>query len=250
MAKLLIHGSSWTVGAYKKSSTPNSDEKVKGGLADQLAYDHDVTNISVQDNMNLGIWLGLQNHLKNNSGYDAIIICQNDPLMDFGVWRSTDEHWLEQFGYTKQDLIDGGVDSITKMIDYLLEQFYRRVADAVGDTPTIIIDGPSKLNVELLSKYGLAYSDSWTTTLVESYEPTYLESSIELDYATQWLINTYPSKSRELKSEFIDYVDQIDEKIALYKEHPDMFAYHHPTVSGNKLFYRKIRERLQCQNVF
>lgn len=249
MAKLLIHGSSWTVGAYKKSSTPNSDEKVKGGLADQLAYDHDVTNISVQDNMNLGIWLGLRDHLKLKSDYDAIILCQNDPLMDFGIWRSTDAHWLDQFDYTKQDLIDSGADSIAKMIDYLLEKFYSRVAELVGDTPTIFIDGPSKLNEGLLSKYGLGHSDSWTKTLVESFNPTYLESSIELDYATQWLINTYPTKSRELKMEFIDYVEQIDEKLALYKGNPDMFAYHHPTVSGNKLFYRKLREKLKCQNV-
>jgi len=95
--RLLIQGSSWTVSAYKKSTTRNIDERVAGGLAELLSAEYDVTNISVQDDFNLGCWARLQEHLKNNNNYDSILICQNDPLRDLSVLRSTDAEWRNQF---------------------------------------------------------------------------------------------------------------------------------------------------------
>lgn len=244
--RLLIHGSSWTVGAYKKSSTPNSDTLVKGGLAELLSDDYDVTNISVQDNMNLGIWIGLREHLKHDSRYDKIIICQNDPLMDFGIWRNDDDGWLSQFPYSKKDLVDGNIDSISKMICYFLTMFYGKVSETVGDIPTYIIGGPSRLNIGLMNKYGLkSVGADWMQTLVPSYNPSYLESGTELDYATQWLIANFPQNEGKLKFEFIEFVEELNYKLEMYRGNPDLFAYHHPTAKGNALYYNIVKDGLK-----
>lgn len=243
--RLLIHGSSWTVGAYQKSNTQNVDELVAGGIAELLSVDNTVTNISVQDNMNLGIWMGLREHLKNNLNYDKILICQNDPSLDFGIWRNNDTEWLKQFPYTLQELRDSNVNTISGVLDFLLDKFYSKLGEVSEVIPVYIFAGPTKINVELALKYKLyVIEPDWMSTLVPEIESSYVESSIELDYVMQWLLNEYPSKKVELKTEFIEMSEKLNEKLSAYKSNPDLFAYHHPTVLGNKIYYQKIKEVL------
>lgn len=242
--RLLIHGSSWTVGAYKKSSTYNIDELVSGGIAELLSADFDVTNTSVQDNMNFGIWLGLANCKE----YDKILVCQNDPLLDFGIWRNTDSAWLQQFPYTPDELIQSGINSLSKLITFLVDRFYSKLSE-IGK-PIYLIGGPGVVDIALADKYGLhVIGPDWITALVPVYTPVAIESSLELDYAMQWLSQTFPDQRNNLKQEFIELASLLDQKLALYKNNPDVFAYHHPTALGNFIYYQTVRKTL-CYNEF
>lgn len=242
--RLLIHGSSWSVGAYEKSPLHNSDIVVPGGIGELLKDYYAVTNISVQDNMNFGIWLGLCEHLKTTSHYDKILICQNDPSLDFGIWRNNDNEWLSQFPYTQQEIIDNKIDSINGIIEFLLDRFYSKLGE-VG-IPVYIFAGSTKVNVGLAKKYNLnVIEPDWMSVLVPTIEPSYIESGAELDYITQWLFKQYPTKQSAIKKEFVGLSDVLTEKLNAYKGNSALFAYHHPTTLGNELYFETIREALQ-----
>ena len=241
MDKLLIHGSSWTVGSYEKSDTHNSDRLVDGGVADFLGTQYDVTNISVQDNMNFGIWIGLVEHLKKNS-YNKILICQNDPSLDFAIWRNPDTEWLKQFPYTKEELVDKNINTVTKLIDFLLNRFYESLGKM--DIPVYIFGGPSVVNKQLAEQHGLhVIEPDWITALVGK-NPTALESAYELDYMTQWLLNIFPENQAEIKLDFVEHATKLSDKLDLYKKNPNFFAYHHPTQVGNEIYYELLRLKL------
>ena len=241
--RLLIQGSSWTVSAYKKSSTRNIDERVAGGLAELLSAECDVTNISVQDDFNLGCWARLQEHLKNNNNYDSILICQNDPLRDLSVLRSTDAEWRNQFDLSVSQLLLGNINSITKLIDFLLDKFYRNLSQL--ELPVYIFSGPSIINTRLAKQYGLNIIEpEWTKALVPDGQTSMLETGAELDYAHELLINIFPEYQQEIKQEFVYYAECIRKMLNVWINNPNLFAYHHPTALGNTVFFNIIKESI------
>jgi hypothetical protein len=239
--KLLIQGSSWTVGAYERSSIHNSDSLVPGGIAELLATDFTVTNISVRDDFNLGSLLRLQAHLKTNSYYDKILICQNDPLRDLVVLRSTDHEWRKQFALTVDSIFLNKISTITKLIAFLLEQFYEGLGKL--SIPVYVFAGPSCVNRSLAENHGLhVIESSWTEVLVPGVKST-IETSAELDYAHQLLQKLFLGQS--LKYEFIEYADSINQLLSAWSDNKTLFAYHHPTALGNHLFYEYLIKQLQ-----
>ena len=238
--RILIQGSSWTVGAYVKSSIPNSDDLVPGGIAELLAEEYDVVNISVRDDFNLGSWIRLKEHLQQDSNYSKIVVCQNDPLKDLCILRNDDHAWRSQFGWTIDELFLKDIDSITKLVNFLLDKFYSNL-NSTG-IPTYVFAGPSQVVPELM--YNLhPITPSWTEVLV-SGTGSIMETNSELDYAMALLLRLFPGNARIIKEEFINYADQISTLISTWGLQPELFAYHHPTVRGNQLFYNHIRKSL------
>ena len=123
---LLIQGSSWTVGAYQKSSTKNSDELVSGGIAELLSERYRVTNISVKDDFNIGSSLRLREHLQTHS-YDKILVCQNDPFKDLGLLSAPNIAWRNQFDFSLEQLRLGQIDTISKLINFLLDKYHKKI---------------------------------------------------------------------------------------------------------------------------
>ena len=241
--KLLMQGSSWTVGAYKPSDTPNSDDLVPGGLAELLSADYDVTNISVQDDFNLGCVLRLKEHLSTHGPYDKLLICQNDPLRDLVVLRSTDHVWSRQFGLSMDRLWLHKVSTITKLLNYLTDKFYHDVAKL--GIPTVLFAGPSKVNTDLAKKHRLtAIERSWTQVLVPEFTGSHMETSKELLSAAKTIQHMFPESALTIKQELCDYSDEISGMLNTWRKHPELFARHHPTALGNLLFYQHIREFL------
>lgn len=238
--RLLIQGSSWTVGAYVPSQTPNSDDLVPGGLADLLSQHYDVTNISVRDDFNLGCVHRLREHLSAGHYYDQLLICQNDPLRDLVVLRSTDTEWTKFFNFSTSDIFLSQSNSISKLLELLLTKFYEQVA-ALG-IPTVVFAGPSQVNCDLARHHGLTpVPDSWTQRLVPGFAGSSVETSAELDYAAQMLQRMFPENSLEIKQQLCDYSDQISELLNTWRRHTDLFAIHHPTPLGNRTFYEYLR---------
>ena len=238
--RILIQGSSWTVGAYIKSSVPNSDDLVAGGLAELLAEDYDVVNISVRDDFNLGSWTRLEQHLAQDSNYSKILVRQNDPLRDLCILRSTDFHWRHQFGLAIEDIFLGDIDTVTKLIHFLLDKFYSKLSTT--GIPTYVFAGPSQVLPELMQNL-TPIQPSWTEVVVPG-AGSLIETSAELDYAVALLLRLFPGNARTIKQEFVDYADQISNLISTWQSHPELFAYHHPTARGNQLFYNHIRKSL------
>jgi len=241
--RILIQGSSWSVGAWTKSSTPLSDDPAPGGIAELLGQIHDVTNISVGDDFNIGSWTRLEAHLQTQSNYDLIVICQNDPLRDLIILRSEDSPWRRQFGWDIQDLVEQQIDSVGKLITFLLNLFYSKLATT--GIPTVIFAGPSQVDVELAQQYGLtAVVPSWTEVLVPG-AGSVLETGQELEYAVAQLMELFPDNRQLLKQELINYAGAIEKLLNTWKTNPDLFAYHHPTPRGNQLFYNYLTSQLQ-----
>ena len=238
--RLLIQGSSWTVGAYEKSDTPMVDRLVPGGLAELLLQDYQVTNISVQDDFNLGSVSRLRDHLVSNRDYDRLLVCQNDPLRDLVVLCSKDAGWAGQFDLTVEQIRDQQVDSIGKLIEFLLDKFYSGLAGF--GLNTYVFAGPSLVYDELALKHGInVIQPSWTSVLVPEFMPSVLETSSELLYAIQMLSELFPVQKNYIKQEMIQYADDISRLISVWGKHPEYFAYHHPTALGNELFFNHIR---------
>ena len=238
--RILIQGSSWTVGAYVKSSIPNSDKVISGGLADLLAADYEVVNISVGDDFNLGSWIRLEQHLKQDNDYSKILVCQNDPLKDLCVLRSSDHAWRQQFEWTVDELFLNNINTVTKLVHFLLDKFYNKL-NTIG-IPTYVFAGPSQVVPELM--YSLhPITPSWTEVLVPGVG-SIIETSTELDYAVALLLRLFPENTQTIKQELIKYADMISNLISTWQSHPELFAYHHPTARGNQLFYNHIRKSL------
>ena len=239
--RILIQGSSWTVGAYVKSSTLNSDDLVPGSIAELLADDYDVVNISIRDDFNLGSWTRLKQHLDQDNNYSKILVCQNDPLRDLCILRNDDYAWRQQFGWTIDELFLKDIDSITKLIHFLLDKFYSNL-NSTG-IPTYVFAGPSQVVPDLM--YNLhPIIPSWTEVVVPGYTGSIIETSSELDYARELLMRLFPGNSKIIKTEFINYADRISTLIKTWQTQPELFAYHHPTARGNQLFYNHIRKSL------
>lgn len=238
--RILIQGSSWSVGAYVKSTTPNSDDLVAGGIAELLAEDYDVVNISVKDDFNLGSWTRLEQHLQQDNNYSKILVCQNDPLKDLSILRNDDLEWRQQFGWTVDDLFVNNINSITKLLHFLLDKFYSKL-NTTG-IPTYVFAGPSQVVPKLM--YNLhPIIPSWTEVVVPGIG-SIMETGSELNHAMTILLKLFPKNSTVIKQEFIDYADMINNLISTWQSHPDLFAYHHPTARGNQLFYNHLRKSL------
>jgi hypothetical protein len=238
--RILIQGSSWTVGAYIKSDTTNSDTLTPGGLADLLKDEYDVVNISVGDDFNLGTWSRLEQHLKQVSNYSKILVCQNDPLRDLCILRSGSIEWRQQFDLSVDELFLNNINTVTKLVHFLLGKFYKKL-DSTG-IPTYVFAGPSQVVPELM--YNLhPITPSWTEVLVPGVG-SITETSTELDYAVALLLKLFPENSAVIKQEFINYADMISNLISTWKSTPELFAYHHPTERGNRLFYNHLRKSI------
>ena len=132
------------------------------------------------------------------------------------------------------------IDSITKLVNFLLDKFYSNL-NSTG-IPTYVFAGPSQVVPELM--YNLhPITPSWTEVLVPG-TGSIMETNSELDYAMALLLRLFPGNARIIKEEFINYADQISTLISTWGLQPELFAYHHPTVRGNQLFYNHIRKSL------
>lgn len=239
--RLLIQGSSWTVGAYKPSTVPNSDDLVPGGLAELLSESYDVTNISVGDDFNLGSVHRLREHLTSGCEYDQLLICQNDPLKDLLVLRSSDTQWSRNFKFGMDHLLLHKTKTISQLIEYLLNQFYKQIAAL--KLPTLLFAGPSQVLADLATSHGLrVIEQSWTQILVPEFTGSYIETSSELVYAGDIVKRLFPESAQTVKTELCDYADQINDLLNTWKTHDSLFARHHPTALGNRKFYEHIRE--------
>lgn len=240
--RILIQGSSWTVGAYVADPANHTDRLVPGGLAELLVADFDVTNISVQDDFNLGSCVRLVDHLQHNS-YDKILICQNDALKDLAILRNTDVAWQKQFGWSIEELADKNINSIGKLIDFLLDKFYSHLGKI--STPVYVFAGPSEVVPELAAGYNLNLIEpGWTRGIVPNAPYSLIYSGLELDYALQLLMRLFPTQAQSLKEEFIVYADTISRVLTTWKKHKELFALEHPTALGNSLYYKIIKETL------
>jgi len=236
---LLIQGSSWTVGAYQKSQTPFCDELVPGGLGQLLSNHFNVTNISTQDDFNLGISWRLQEHLKTNC-YDKIIVCQNDALLDVDVLTSNDKSWANNFNFKIDDLIQNNIDTIQKYISFSLNLFYSQLPDN-----TYIFAGPSYVVSQLALQNNLhPIQPDWTKCLVPGHQPGYTYNCTKLMDVCNLLISLFPENKFNLKQEFLKFSDDIDLMINAWKRNPEYFAYFHPTALGNKIFFETIIEQI------
>lgn len=240
-SRLLIQGSSWTVGAYKPSDTPNSDDLVPGGLAELLSDQHEVTNISVGDDFNLGSVLRLREHLQTHGPYDKILICQNDPLRDLVVLRSQDHTWNRLFGLSLDQIMFQKVNTISKLLMFLLDKFYAQLSQL--SIPTVVFAGPSLVHVSLAQSHGLqVIPQCWTQVLVPEFPGSYMETSAELDQASQMLQRVHRDQTVIIKRELCEYADQINLMLNTWRTHPELFAVHHPTALGNWKFYQYIKD--------
>ena len=212
----------------------NIDELVSGGIAELLSERYWVTNISVKDDFNLGSSLRLREHLQTHS-YDKILVCQNDPLKDLGLLKATDLAWRSQFAFTIDQLVAQEVNTISKLVEFLLNLFYKEIADAGA---THVFAGPTRVNTALAQQHGLVVVDpSWTECLVPGAVTSVTESY--LDTAAELLLDLFPANSRIIKQEFIAYSDAMFRMFETWRQHPNLFAYHHPTALGNQIFYQR-----------
>jgi hypothetical protein len=244
-SRILIQGSSWTVGAYAKSSTPQSDDLVPGCLGDLLGDEYEVINLSMQDDFNLGMWSRLLNYSRHYDNYDKILICQNDPLRELSILRGDqDLLWRQQFNWTVDEIKDAQVDTITKLIHFFLDRYYSNLSKF--HVPIYIIAGPTQVLPELTQRYSNlhAITPSWTEVLVPGFSGSLVETGVELEHAAELLMSLFPDNKMIIKQELIKYAICISDLLATWKDHPDLFAYHHPTALGNKLFYDHIKEFL------
>ncbi len=237
--KLLIQGSSWTVGAYEKSSTVFSDNMVSGGLAELLSEHYDVTNISVQDDFNLGTSWRLNEHLKNNH-YDKILVCQNDALLDVDVLICDNREWASNFQFSIDELINYQIDTIQKYIEYVLNKFYSQLPSG-----TYVFAGPSMVLDELAIKNNVRpIQPDWTKCLVPEYVSSFTYNHVKLIKLHEMLLDIFPTKKNTLKEEFLKFGDSIDAIIDTWKNNPQYFAYFHPTLLGNKIFYQQVLSKI------
>ena len=236
---LLIQGSSWTVGAYKKSTTVNCDELIPGGIAELLAEHFTVTNISVQDDFNLGSSWRLKEHLKTN-GYDKILICQNDALMDVNVLTTTSKDWAAGFDFVLQELIDNNINTITQYVHYALNKYYSQLPPG-----TYVFAGPSLVNDALAYNNNLhPIQPDWTSAVIPGFVPSYIYNSTTLDTVTQLLLELFPSNATAIKQEFIQYWEDATRVTQAWQDNLDLFAYAHPSPLANKIYYKQLLQHL------
>lgn len=223
------------MGAYQKSSIQLCDDLVPGGIGELLSKYFDVTNISVQDDFNLGSSWRLKEHLKTNS-YDKILICQNDALMDVDVLICENKEWANSFDFTLLELKDNQIDSIQKYIEYVLNKFYSQLP-----TKTFVFAGPSTVVDHLaVANKLIPIQPDWIKCLIPAYQSSFTYSHAKLITLLDILIDLFPNKKVKLKEEFLLVNDSIDSMITTWQNNPEYFAYFHPTSLGNKIFFEKL----------
>lgn len=233
--KLLINGSSWTVGAYQKSQLGSYDELVPGGIEELLEKYFDVTNISVQDDFNLGTSYRLNEHLKNNS-YDKIIVCQNDALMDVNVLTTSNKEWAANFKFCIEELITNNIDTIENYIKYTLNKFYSQLPEK-----TYVFAGPSLVIDHLaLANKIIPVQPDWVKALIPSYHSSFTYNHLMLISVLDLMLDIYPKNKKKLKEEFLEITNSIDRMINTWNSNPDYFANFHPTSLGNKVYFETV----------
>lgn len=234
--KVMLTGSSWTVGAWKKSNIPYSDDLDYPGVPELLKQFHDVTNVSEPAAFNIGIYNTARD--KNPEDYDIILACQNDVLKDFSWKHGQNTDWRQFLELPDTDPINGkvlvsqGISDLHKLIGWLLNEFYRKLSSL--NKPVILFAGPSKLDNELARYYGIhPIQPDWCSLLVPEYQPSFVESKMYLGWATELLMHLFPTNKTKIKEQCLELLDQVNARLNLYKSYPEFFAYHHPTVQGN-----------------
>lgn len=236
---LLIQGSSWTVGAYQKSDVKSCDDLVPGGIGELASKYFNVTNISVQDDFNLGSSWRLNEHLKTTS-YDKIIICQNDALMDVDVLTCDNKEWASNFDFTLFELKVNKINSIQKYIEYVLNKFYSQLPSG-----TFVFAGPSMvINHLAVANKLVPIQPDWIKCLVPTYQSSFTYSHTKLITLLDILTDLFPENKFKLKEEFLLVNDDIDRMINTWKNNSEYFAYFHPTSLGNKIFFEQILKYL------
>jgi hypothetical protein len=235
----MLVGSSWTVGAWKRSETKNADDPDSPSFVDHLSEFYDITNFSQPAAFNSGIYqLAKSNNPQN---FDVILVCQNDVLSDFMGFRSAPfNNFAKDFvdnpitdPISASALVRDNVDNFDKLFKWLLEQFYKSLSEL--GKPIVLFAGPSKIDIELANKYNIKSVElDWCKLLVPTFESSYVENHMYLGWASELLLKYFPHNRQQIMEQFLMLSNQVDSRLKLYQDNQTLFSYHHPTVIGHK----------------
>lgn len=234
--KIMMVGSSWSVGSWAKSSEQNIDTCIDTGIAGLLGKYHNVDNYSQRDSFNYGC--EEQAALNGYQNYDLILACQNDVFKDL-AYDSDPTGWrkIKTFDTTRpvsaEAFIRDGVEDLEDLRVWLLSRFYRTMASY--GKPVMVYAGAGLVDSSLATKYGVhPVQPDWCKLLVPEYKSSYVESNHYLGWATELMLDLVPGNRQRIQEQCLAFADEINARLELYRSNPDLFAYHHPTVLGNR----------------
>lgn len=246
--KIMMVGSSWSVGSWAKSDQPFIDECVGPGIVGYLGEHYSVSNFSQRDSFNYGC--EEQAELNGYQDYDLILACQNDVFKDL-AYDSDDRGWkkIKTFPETAPvsatAFIRDGVEDLEDLRIWLLNRFYKKMASF--GKPVIVYAGAGLVDTNLATNYGLGVvQPDWCKLLVPSFNSSYVESNHYLGQATELMLDLVPANAVAIKEQCLGYAEQINERLSMYRAYPKYFAYHHPTELGNKLMAEHLLEHIKA----
>ncbi len=240
--KIMMVGSSWSVGSWAKSDQPFIDECVGPGVAGYLGEQYSISNFSQRDSFNYGC--EEQAVLNGYQDYDLILACQNDVFKDL-AYDSDETGWtkIKTFNETHpvsaKAFIRDGVEDLEDLRVWLLNRFYKKMASF--GKPVIVFAGAGLVDTDLAEKQGLmVVQPDWCKLLVPSFESSYVESNHYLGWATELMLDLVPGNRTNILKQCLEFAGQIDRRLSLYKNYPEFFAYHHPTEYSNQLMAKHL----------
>ena len=243
--KIMMVGSSWSVGSWAKSNEPFIDTCVGPGIAGYLSQYFEVANFSQRDSFNYGC--EEQALLNGYQDYDLILACQNDVFKDL-AYDSDESGWrkIKKFStshpVSAEAFIRDGVEDLDDLRVWLLNRFYKNMASY--GKPVVVYAGAGLVDDTIAQKYGVkTVQPDWCKLLVPEFNSSYVESNYYLGQATELMMDLVPGNRKTIQQQCLEYADQINERLSLYKKYPEFFAYHHPTELGN----RRMAEHLIAQ---
>jgi hypothetical protein len=101
--------------------------------------------------------------------------------------------------------------------------------------PVMVYAGPTLVDQKLAEQHGLiVVQPDWCKLLVPDYTSSYVESSFYLGWASELLIDLFPKNKSIIQNQCLELLEQVNVRRVLYESYPEYFAYHHPTVNGNR----------------
>lgn len=235
--KIMMVGSSWSVGSWTKSSEPFIDTCVGPGIAGYLSKIYEVSNFSQRDSFNYGC--EEQALLNGYQDYDLILACQNDVFKDLAYdsdetgWRKIKKFSVNQ-PISAEAFIRDGVEDLEDLRVWLLNRFYKNMASY--GKPVVIYAGAGLVDDAIATKYGIkTVQPDWCKLLVPTFSSSYVESNYYLGQATELMLDLVPGNRVRIQEQCLEFAEQINIRLNLYKQYPEFFAYHHPTELGNKI---------------